>query len=92
MTFSRMGIAAAALRYLAMIPSRSAIRWPSCRPPNRSLPSIACSAKECDEKTCGQLPTRVSRGTLGPRLQAVLSQLAGAYRLGKRPIPSLAAA
>ena len=31
------------------------------------------------------------RGAFGPRLQAVLSLLAGAYRLGKRPIQSLAA-
>ena len=46
---------------------------------------------ECGEKTCGQLPVGVPRGAFGPRLQAVLSLLAGAYRLGKRPIQSLAA-
>ena len=46
---------------------------------------------ECGEKTCGQLPGGVPRGAFGPRLQAVLSLLAGAYRLGKRPIQSLAA-
>ena len=45
----------------------------------------------CGTKTCGQLPTGVPRGAFGPRLQAVLSLLAGAYRLGKRPIQSLAA-
>ena len=47
--------------------------------------------EECGEKTCGQLPAGVPRGAFGPRLQAVLSLLAGAYRLGKRPIRSLAA-
>lgn len=47
--------------------------------------------EECGEKTSGQLPTGVPRGAFGPRLQAVLSLLAGAYRLGKRPIQSLAA-
>jgi len=46
---------------------------------------------ECGEQTCGQLPIGVPRGAFGPRLQAVLSLLAGAYRLGKRPIRSLAA-
>jgi transposase len=40
--------------------------------------------EECGEKTCGQLPVGVPRGAFGPRLQAVLSLLAGAYRLGKR--------
>ena len=45
----------------------------------------------CGTKTCGQLPAGVPRGAFGPRLQAVLSLLAGAYRLGKRPIQSLAA-
>lgn len=47
--------------------------------------------EECGEKTCRQLPTGVPRGAFGPRLQSVLSLLAGAYRLGKRPIQSLAA-
>jgi len=47
--------------------------------------------EECGGKTCGQLPAGVPRGAFGPRLQAVLSLLAGAYRLGKRPIQSLAA-
>ena len=46
---------------------------------------------ECGEKTCGQLPAGVPRGAFGPRLQAVLSLLTGAYRLGKRPVQSLAA-
>jgi transposase len=45
----------------------------------------------CGTKSCGQLPAAVLRGAFGPRLQAVLSLLAGAYRLGKRPIQSLPA-
>jgi transposase len=52
------------------------------------LHRLICEA--CGEKTCGQLPAGVPRGAFGPRLQAVLSLLAGAYRLGKRPIQSLA--
>jgi len=46
---------------------------------------------KCGTKTCGQLPASVPRGAFGPRLQTVLSLLAGAYRLGKRPIQSLTA-
>ena len=46
---------------------------------------------KCGTKTCGQLPASVPRGAFGPRLQTMLSLLAGAYRLGKRPIQSLTA-
>ncbi len=52
------------------------------------LHRLICQA--CGEQACGQLPAGVPRGAFGPRLQAVLSLLAGAYRLGKRPIQSLA--
>lgn len=45
---------------------------------------------QCGTITCGQLPPGVPRGAFGPRLQAVLGLLAGAYRLGKRPIQALA--
>ena len=51
-------------------------------------PEVCCC---CGTKTCARLPTGIPRGAFGPRLQAVLSLLAGAYRLGKRPIQSLAA-
>lgn len=34
--------------------------------------------QQCGEKTCGQLPAGVPCGAFGPRLQAVLSLLAGA--------------
>jgi transposase len=40
--------------------------------------------------TCGTLPPGVPTGAFGPRLRAILSVLAGAYRLGKRPIRQLA--
>lgn len=46
---------------------------------------------QCGTITCGQLPAGVPHGAFGPRLQGVLGLLAGAYRLGKRPIQALAA-
>jgi transposase len=45
----------------------------------------------CSTRTCATLPPGVPTGAFGPRLRAVLSVLAGAYRLGKRPIRQLAA-
>ncbi len=44
----------------------------------------------CRTTTCAKLPAGVPAGAFGPRLRAVLSALAGAYRLGKRPIRQLA--
>ena len=44
----------------------------------------------CHISTCATLPPGVPTGAFGPRLRAVLSVLAGAYRLGKRPIRHLA--
>jgi transposase len=44
----------------------------------------------CRTTTCAKLPPGVPDGAFGPRLRAVLSVLAGAYRLGKRPIRQLA--
>ena len=44
----------------------------------------------CRTSTCATLPPGVPRGAFGPRLRAILSVLAGAYRLGKRPIRQLA--
>ena len=41
-----------------------------------------------DRATCPALPAEVSGG-YGPRVQAVCALLAGAYRLGKRPIAAL---
>jgi transposase len=46
---------------------------------------------DCGTSTCGPLPPGVPTGAFGPRLRAILSVLAGAYRLGKRPIRQLAA-
>ena len=53
------------------------------------LHRLACPA--CGETTCGTLPRGVPTGGFGPYLQAVLALLAGAYRLGKRPIRQVAA-
>jgi transposase len=44
----------------------------------------------CRTVTCATLPAGVPAGAFGPRLRAILSVLAGAYRLGKRPIRRLA--
>jgi transposase len=53
------------------------------------LHRLACP--DCGETTCGVLPAGVPRGGFGPRLQAVLAMLAGAYRLSKAQIQQLAA-
>lgn len=44
----------------------------------------------CCASTCAALPPGVPSGAFGPRLRAILSVPAGAYRLGKRPIRQLA--
>jgi transposase len=44
----------------------------------------------CRTSTCATLPPGVPQGSFGPRLRAILSVLAGGYRLGKRPIRQLA--
>jgi transposase len=44
----------------------------------------------CRTSTCATLPPGVPQGAFGPRLRAILSVLAGGYRLGKRPIRQLA--
>ncbi|HEY4564154.1 MAG TPA: DUF6444 domain-containing protein [Thermoanaerobaculia bacterium] len=44
----------------------------------------------CRTSTCASLPPGVPRGAFGPRLRAILSVLAGGYRLGKRPVRQLA--
>jgi transposase len=43
----------------------------------------------CGISTCADLPPGVPRGAFGPRLRAILSVLAGSYRLGKRHIRQL---
>jgi transposase len=43
----------------------------------------------CRTSTCAALPPGVPAGAFGPRLRAILSVLAGGYRLGKRPIRQL---
>jgi transposase len=44
----------------------------------------------CRTSTCATRPPGVPQGAFGPRLRAILSVLAGGYRLGKRPIRQLA--
>src|SRR5262245_35715809 len=52
------------------------------------LHRLTCT--QCGTRICASLPEGVPTGAFGPRLQAVLSVLAGGYRLGKRPIRQLA--
>jgi transposase len=52
------------------------------------LHRLRCS--RCRTSTCATLPPGVPAGGFGPRLRAILSVLAGSYRLGKRPIQQLA--
>ena len=44
----------------------------------------------CRVTTCGSLPAGVPSGCFGPYLQAVLSTLAGGYRLSKRQVQQMA--
>jgi transposase len=44
----------------------------------------------CGTTTCGTLPEDVPQGCFGPYLQAVLSTLAGGYRLSKRQVQQMA--
>jgi transposase len=53
------------------------------------LHRLACPG--CGAATRGELPTGVPRGAFGPRLQAVIAALGGAYRLSKRLIRALLA-
>src|SRR5512144_2251006 len=52
------------------------------------LHRLGCA--ECGATTCGNLPAGVPRGCFGPYLQAVLSTLAGDYRLSKRQVQQIA--
>ena len=52
------------------------------------LHRLTCT--RCRTSTCATLPPGVPTGAFGPRLRAILSVLAGGYRLGKRPIRRLA--
>jgi transposase len=46
---------------------------------------------DCGRTTCATLPAGVPTGGQGPRLQAVVALLTGAYRLSKRQVESLCA-
>src|SRR3954463_404788 len=52
------------------------------------LHRLACP--RCGITTCAGLPAGVPTGCFGPYLQAVLSTLAGGYRLGKRQVQQIA--
>src|SRR3954463_13302325 len=52
------------------------------------LHRLACP--RCRVTTCGGLPAGVPTGGFGPYLQAVLSTLAGGYRLSKRQVQQIA--
>src|SRR3954454_231554 len=52
------------------------------------LHRLACP--RCGVSTCARLPAGVPTGCFGPYLQAVLSTLAGGYRLSKRQVQQMA--
>ena len=52
------------------------------------LHRLACP--RCGITTCANLPAGVPTGAFGPYLQAVLSMLAGGYRLSKRQVQQMA--
>jgi transposase len=45
----------------------------------------------CDLSTCASLPTGVPTGQQGPRLQALLALMTGAYRMSKRMVQTFCA-
>ena len=51
------------------------------------LHRLACP--RCGVRTCARLPAGVPTGCFGPYLQAVLSTLAGGYRLSKRQVQQM---
>ncbi len=51
------------------------------------LHRLACRC--CGVTTCAELPPGVPRGCSGPRLQAVVALLTGAYRISKRQVETL---
>jgi transposase len=64
--------------------------WPAVEPVVHEYRRHRLRCPGCGETTCGVLPPGVPAGAFGPRLQATLSLLAGAYRLGKRQVQQLA--
>jgi len=60
-------------------------RWASSKPSRIPRPAAVSGSRRRPRTTW-----RICAGAFGPRLRAVLSVLAGAYRLGKRPIRQLA--
>jgi len=80
------------MSFKAMILNRCVTRspnWPPVSPvvDEYQLHRLICP--DCGVSTCAALPPGVPKGAFGPRLRAILSVLAGAYRLGKRPIRQL---
>src|SRR5205085_11419070 len=53
------------------------------------LHRLRCPA--CGLSTCASLPAGVPRGGQGPRLQAVLALMTGAYRMSKRMVQTFCA-
>jgi transposase len=53
------------------------------------LHRLACRC--CGTSTCAQLPAGVPSGHSGPRLQATVAMLTGAYRLSKRQVETMMA-
>src|SRR4051794_1472589 len=64
--------------------------WPGVGPTVHEYRRHRLRCPGCGEMTCGVPPRGVPAGAFGPRLQAALGLLAGAYRLSKRQVQQLA--
>ncbi len=64
--------------------------WPVVEPVVHEYRRHRLRCPGCGETTCGVLPRGVPAGAFGPRLQATLGLLSGAYRPSKRQVQQLA--
>jgi transposase len=65
------------------------IELPRIKPEVAEYQLHRLTCPRCGISSCGTLPDGVPRGGQGPRLQATVAVLAGAYRLSKRMIQTL---
>ena len=85
-------IAAVATPWSVMtrLPGAPGRRIAQARAPGRRYRLHRLSCPRCGVTTCGDLPAGVPKGCFGPYLQAVLSTLAGGYRLSDRQVQQMA--
>jgi transposase len=67
------------------------LELPACRPEVTEYQLHRLGCARCGRTTCAALPVGVPAGGQGPRLQAAVALLTGAYRLSKRQVEGLCA-